>query len=105
MIDGPIFWTATADAAEVVTYTGVAGNRIEFAYGQGSALDITTDAGRTWWQTFFDELVLDVTDQNGRLVAIVQEQTNSRGTLAVTWVYTSKDGGRHWQYSDRLGGF
>jgi hypothetical protein len=103
-IDGPVFETATADGAEAVSYTGTAGKEIEFAYGS-SAVDVTLNAGKTWWQAFVGELVLDVTYQGSRLYAIVQQQTTSQGATAVTWVYTSSDGGRHWEYDDHLGGY
>jgi hypothetical protein len=101
--DGPVFETATADGAEAVSYTGTAGKKIEFAYGS-SAVDVTANDGKTWWQAFVGELVLDVTYQSNRLYAIVQQQTTSQGTTAVTWVYTSNDGGKHWEYNNHLGG-
>jgi hypothetical protein len=103
-IDGPVFETATADGAEAVSYTGTAGKEIEFAYGS-SAVDVTANAGKTWWQAFLGELVLDVTYQNSRLYAIVQQQTTPEGRTAVTRVYTSDDGGRRWEYNNRLGGY
>jgi hypothetical protein len=98
----PTFFNATADGAEGVEYAGVAGDRTELAYG-ASVVDVTTDAGQTWWQAFLGEQVLAVTVQNRRLIAIVQQQTTNQGLKAVTWVYVSSDGGRHWRYNDQLG--
>jgi hypothetical protein len=39
------------------------------------------------------------------LIAVVQQQAASNGESleAVTWVYVSRDGGRHWRYDDQLG--
>jgi phage baseplate assembly protein gpV len=78
------------------------GDRTEYAYG-ASVVDVTTNAGRTWWQAFLGEQVLAVTFQHNRLIAIVQQQTTNQGLKAVTQVYVSKDGGRHWRYNDQLG--
>jgi len=102
--DGPIFTVPAADGAEGVHYTGVAGDRTEFAYGS-SAVDITTNGGHTWWQSFLGELVVGVTFQNDRLIAFVQQQTTARAQQAVTWVYISKDGGEHWRFNNQLGAF
>jgi len=101
--DGPALHVDAADAPEAVVYTGVAGDRTEFAYGS-SAVDVTTDGGHAWWEAFLGEAVLAVTFQNHQLIAFVQQQTTERGTKAVTWTYVSKDG-RHWHYNDNLGAF
>ncbi len=100
--DGPAFVNASADGAEGVEYTGVVGDRTQYAYG-ASVVDVTTNAGRTWWQAFLGEQLLAVTFQNNRLIAIVQQQTTHQGLKAVTQVYVSKDGGRHWRYNNQLG--
>ncbi len=102
LTDGPAFSNATADGAEGVEYGGVAGDRTEFSYG-ASVVDVTTNAGQTWWQAFLGDQVLSVTFQNNRLIAIVQQQKTNQGLKAVTQVYVSKDGGRHWLYNDELG--
>jgi hypothetical protein len=88
-----------------VGYVGVAGRRTFFAYGS-SAVDVTTDAGRTWWETFLGELVVAVVPgPRHRLVAYVQQQLDpTRSLTANTWQYVSHDGGRHWVYSSTLGG-
>lgn len=104
-IDGPQVHIDAADGAEGVGYVGAAGSRAFFAYGS-SAVDVTTDAGRTWWETFLGELVVAVVPRgNHELVAYVQQQVSSdRITPAVTWQYVTRDGGRHWTYTQRLGG-
>ena len=94
-----------ADAPEAVGYVGVSSARTLFAYGS-SVVDVTTNAGRTWWETFLGELVVAVVPgPHHDLVAYVQQQTsNSSASHAVTWQYVSSDGGRHWSYSTVLGG-
>lgn len=105
-IDGPQVHIDAADAAEGVQFVGVAGPRTFFAYGS-EAVDVTTDGGRTWWETFLGELVVAVVPgPRHELVAYVQQQldANSTSLAAATWQYVSRDGGRDWIYSQRLGG-
>jgi hypothetical protein len=84
---------------------GLANPRTYFAYGS-SVVDVTTDAGHTWWETFLGELVMAVVPgQRHHLIAYVQQSaSNSSSNPAVTWQYVSRDGGRHWRYSSALGG-
>lgn len=104
-IGGPQVHIDAADGAAGVGYVGVAGPDTFFAYGS-SAVDVSTDGGRTWWETFFDELVMAVVPgPDGGLVGYVQRPvSNDRPNPAVTWQYVSPDGGRHWSYSTALGG-
>ncbi|MGH2910087.1 MAG: hypothetical protein ACRDK8_12400, partial [Solirubrobacteraceae bacterium] len=91
---------------EAVQYVGVDGPRTYFAYGS-SAVDVTTDAGRTWWETFLGELVVAVGPglRPHELVAYVQQsRSNDPIDPAVTWQYISRDGGRHWSYGTTLDG-
>src|SRR5262249_43401415 len=103
-IDGPQVHINAADAAEGVGYVGVAGPRTFVTYGS-EAVDVTTNGGRTWWETFLGELVVAVVPgPRNELVADVQQQLdpNSKSLAAVTWQYVSRDGGRHWVYSSTL---
>ena len=103
-IDGPQVHIDAADEAEGVGYVGIAGPRTFYAYGS-SAVDVTANAGRTWWQAFLGEFVLAVVPSGVGLVALVQQQSASKsGNPAVTWMYSSGDGGRHWSYSTAFGG-
>ena len=105
-IDGPQVHIDAADDAEGVGYVGIAGPGTFFAYGS-SAVDVTTDGGRTWWETFLGELVVAVVPgPRNELVAYVQQQLdpNSNSLAAATWQYVSRDGGRQWVYSSALGG-
>jgi hypothetical protein len=102
-IDGPQVHVDAADGPEGVGFVGVAGRRTFFAYGS-SVVDVTTDGGRTWWETFLGELVVAVVPgPRGELLAYVQQQLG-RGLAAATRQYVSHDGGRHWVYSASLGG-
>jgi hypothetical protein len=49
-IDGPQVHIDAADGAEGVGFVGATGPRTFFAYGS-SAVDVTTDRGRTWVST------------------------------------------------------
>lgn len=105
-IDGPQVHIDAADGPEGVGYVGLAGPRTFFAYGS-SAVDVTTDGGRTWSETFLGELVVAVVPgPRDELVAYVQQQLDpsGRSLAAATWQYVSHDGGRHWVYSASLGG-
>lgn len=104
-IDGPQVHVDAADGPEGVGYVGVAGPRTFFAYGS-SVVDVTTDGGRTWWETFLGELVMAVVPgPRSELVAFAQQSvSNERPNPAVTWQYVSRDGGRHWSFSTGLGG-
>jgi hypothetical protein len=105
-IDGPQVHIDAADGAEGVGFVGLASPRDFVAYGS-SAVDVTTDQGRTWWQTLMGELVTAVVwpESNG-LVAYVQNSVSNAHPLnpAVTLEYVSRDGGRHWSLTTALGG-
>ena len=103
-IDGPQVHIDAADGAEGVGNVGVAGTLTFFAYGS-SAVDVTTDGGRTWWETFLGELVVAVVPGPGNeLVAYVQQQLNNNSiNPAATWQYVSRDGGRYWRSTTALG--
>jgi hypothetical protein len=104
-IDGPQVHIDAADGPEGVGYVGVAGPRTFFAYGS-SVVDVTTNGGRTWWETYLGELVVAVVPGGGnKLLAYVQQQLGGQGIPPVdTWQYVSHDGGRHWSFSQSLDG-
>jgi hypothetical protein len=104
-IAGPQVHVDAADGAEGVGYVGVASPRTFFAYGS-TVVDVTTNRGRAWWETYLGELVTAVVPgPGGGLVAYVQRQLDSSGSApVVTSQYVSHDGGRRWIYSTALGG-
>ena len=104
-IDGPQLHVDAADGPQGVGFVDVDGPRTLFAYGS-SVVDVTTNAGGTWWQAYLGELVVAVVPQSAHtLVAYVQQQTKPDSVRhALTWQYVSRNGGRSWTYSTNLGG-
>jgi len=104
-VDGPQFHVDAADAPEAVGYVGLIDARTYYAWGS-SVDDVTTDGGRSWWETFVGGTVVAVVPgSKGDLLAYVQtEVVNSNPNRVVTWQYVSRDGGRHWRYTTTLGG-
>ena len=104
-IDGPQLHVDAADGAEAVGSVGIASPRTFFAYGS-SVVDVTTDAGRTWWETYLGEdVVAVVPGYLNELVAYVEQSASTQHfNPAVTWQYVSRDGGRHWRYSTNFAG-
>jgi hypothetical protein len=104
-IDGPQVHVDAADAPEAVGYVGLVSPRTMYAFGS-SAVDVTSDGGRTWWETLVGGLVMAVVpgDQNDLVAFVQQPLSTGHGHPAVTWQYVSRDGGRHWRYSTGLAG-
>lgn len=104
-IDGPPLHVDAADGAEGVGSVGIAGARTFFAFGS-SVVDVTTDRGRTWWETVLGEDVAAViTGYRNELIAYVEQSVNNQHlNPAVTWQYVSRDGGRHWRHSTQFAG-
>jgi hypothetical protein len=101
-INGPQFHIDAADAPEDVSAVGIVNSHSYYAYGSEAA-DVTTNSGRTWWETFMGEGVAAVvTAPNGQLLAYVYGQaSHSDPGKSVVWQYVSSDGGRRWKYSTR----
>ena len=105
-VDGPPLHVNAAQAPLVVLQVGAANRHTFFAWGGpggGQSVDVTSDAGKHWFRALLGDVVMAVVaDPNGRLVAFAQVATGSTGATAATWVYVSRDGGRHWHYSTSL---
>jgi hypothetical protein len=105
--NGPELHLPAAQAPLVVTMAGAAKPKTDFAWGGpggGNAIDVTTDGGKTWWQSLPEGIPLSVSAApRHRLIAVVQASASPSGTTVVNWVYVSKDGGRHWRYDTKLG--
>lgn len=103
-IDGPVLHADAAQGPLAVTQVGAARPSTYFAWagpGGGSAVDVTTDAGKHWWRALLPGVPLAVV-HNGELSAYVEVPTTSApNPKAEIWVYVSKDGGRHWRSTDR----
>lgn len=104
-IDGPALHLPAAQAPLAVSEVGAAGAETYFAWGGsegGSAVDVTTDGGKQWWQALLGDVVVAVVSgQHGRLVAVAQAAPSSTPS-AQTWLYASDDGGRNWRYQDQV---
>jgi hypothetical protein len=106
-IAGPQLHVDAADGPEAVAFVGIDSPRTFFAYGS-SAVDVTTDRGRSWWETFLGEQVQAVIPGGAphELVAYVsQSESTQHSNPAATWQYISLDGGRHWHFSTNFAGF
>jgi hypothetical protein len=100
-VSGPALHLDAAQAPLAVCEVGALDQRIYFADACGEVVDTTSDGGKHWWRALFGGGVLAVVGSGGRLVAFIEASSES-SPVAVTWVYVSSDGGRHWQYEDRL---
>lgn len=100
-VNGPVFHVPAADAPQVVTQLGMANGRTYYAWGGpfgGNVVNVTSDGGKRWYQTFLGGLVLSVVSAGPHKLIAVAESGNS-GSGAATWLYVSRDGGRHWRYT------
>jgi len=103
--DGPALHLDAAQAPLSVTEVGAAGRKTFFAYGTGQVVDITSDAGKHWWRATFLGLVVAVARTLSGHLAVFEQVSSGASPSAVTLQYVSTDGGRHWRYSTRLGGY
>jgi photosystem II stability/assembly factor-like uncharacterized protein len=103
-IDGPVFHIPAANGAAVVTQAGAARPETYFAFGGGSVVDVTTDAGRHWWIAALGEDVLSIVPGTSphHLIAVAQDSLDASTSRVATVVYRSRDGGRHWHRTDRF---
>jgi hypothetical protein len=102
--NGPALHVNAANAPLAVVDAGAANAHTFFAFGGGQVVDLTSDAGKHWWQAFLGDDVLSVVSSGNRLIAVAQNATGS-GAQAQTVVYVSRDGGRHWHLNNKLGAF
>ena len=102
---GPAMDTGAAQAPATVSQIGVANARTIYFFGGGQVVDATGDGGRHWWRGFTDGLSVAVVSGVGQsLLWFIQVPVDSSDAKAVTWVYTSNDGGEFWRYTTALGG-
>jgi hypothetical protein len=108
-VNGPVFHIPAADAPQVVTQVGMTNGRTYFAWGGpfgGNVVNVTSDGGKRWYQTFLGGAVLSVvSDGPHKLIAVAEVTTGAVGSpVAATWLYVSRDGGRHWRYTTGVNG-
>jgi hypothetical protein len=101
-INGPQFHIDAADAPEAVNSVGIVNAHTYFAFGSEVA-DVTTNAGKSWWETgMSDGVAAVVAGPGGKLFAYVYGQTSkNRPDKVVVWQYVSSDGGRIWKYTTK----
>ena len=103
-IAGPIVNVPAAQAPVDVAQSGVVNARTWFmCCGLNTVVDVTTDAGKHWWQAFLPGEVVNVfgyDNPHARLIAVVRPfpTAHSRQRL---WIYASVDG-RRWTYDPSL---
>jgi len=102
-VDGPVFHINAAQGPVAVDQAGVRDPRTFFAWcGEcGTVIDVTSDAGRHWWQVFMPGAVLSVT--GGPLTAVVKGPLGAPGA-AEPWLYQSRTG-RRWRFRYSIQGF
>ncbi len=104
-IDGPGMPIPAAQGPQAASQPGVAGPNTYFAADglEGTTVvEVTTDAGRHWWQTFLPGGVVFVGAFDGELTAIIAVPTGDPQSAGVEfWAYHSKSG-RRWDYDGAL---
>ncbi len=102
-IDGP--GLPIPQGPEASSQPGVAGPDTYFAADglQGTTVvEVTTDAGKHWWQAFLPGGVVFVGAFDGELTAIIAVPTGDPQSAGVEfWAYHSKSG-RRWNYDGAL---
>jgi photosystem II stability/assembly factor-like uncharacterized protein len=102
-IDGPVFHIPAANGAAVVTQVGAARPSTYFAFGGGSVVDVSSDAGHHWHIATLGENILSVVPGTSphHLIAVSQVFLGNTSTRVAEVLYLSADGGRHWHRTDR----
>lgn len=98
-VAGPVFFTTAADAPAAVTLIGAVQPETYLAFGGGSVVDLSTDAGKHWWTADLGDDVLSVAPGSKpyHLIAVVQDFLGSGSSKVHTVVYVSTDGGHDWR--------
>jgi BNR/Asp-box repeat protein len=98
-VDGPIFYVAAADADQYVDQITAPSAQTILVWGPSSAnvVDVTTDAGLTWWSANLGPGVLGMGETEttpDRLWAVVADP--------IARFFISADGGRTWSFSHTI---
>ncbi len=104
-IAGPVANVPAAQGGVAVAQAGVVNARTWFmCCGGNTVVDVTTDAGKHWWQAFLPAEVINVfagDNPHARLVAIVRAYSTPGHIHHRLWAYTSLDG-RRWTYDPSM---
>jgi hypothetical protein len=104
-IDGSLLPAASAGSG-VISQPGIAGPRTYFVsegIGAMTVVEVTTDAGKRWWQTLLPGGAVFVGAFDGELTAIVAGGVSRPGVQETFLAYHSRTG-RRWTYDDSLDG-
>ncbi len=99
--DGPALHLNAAQAPLAVTSIGATSRQTIFAFGTGQAVDTTSDGGAKWYRALFQGAVMAVVRGFGHQLVTFVDTGNPSSPV---WQYVSKNGGRTWSYSTRVGG-
>ena len=104
-IAGPVVNVAAGQGPVDVAQSGVVNARTWFmCCGLNNVVDVTTDAGKHWWQAFLPAEVINVfagDNPHARLIAIVRADSPPGYVHQRLLVYTSTDG-RRWTYDPSM---
>ena len=104
-IAGPVVNGSAAQAPVAVAKSGVVNARTWFmCCGLNNVVDVTTDAGKHWWQAFLPAPVINVfagDNPHARLIAIVRAASPPTYVHPRLLAYTSTDG-RRWTYDPSM---
>jgi hypothetical protein len=101
-IAGPVL---PLTAEPPLTQPGVAGPETYFAsegLGGTTVVEVSTDAGKHWWQAFLPGGAVFVGAFDGELTAIVAASGGTPDTAVAFWAYHSRSG-RSWRYDGTVG--
>ena len=103
-IDGPAFFLPVADGAAAVDALSVGKSNEAYAYGGGSSVDVTTDAGKRWWRAYLGQAVPALSGRGHDLWALAAGASISASGSAAPpmLLYDSENGGRSWKYRSTL---
>ena len=107
-IAGPLVNVPAAQGGVDVAQSGAYSSRLWFmCCGLNTVVDVTSDAGRRWWQAFLPGEVVTVeagnpsfTGTGANLIAVVRPLENPRSRHQL-WIYVSRNG-RRWTYDPSL---
>ena len=101
----PVLNVPAAQVGVAVAQAGVVNARTWFmCCGGNTVVDVTTDAGKHWWQAFLPAEVINVfagVNPHARLIAIVRPYSPPGHIHHRLLIYTSRDG-RRWTYDPSM---
>ena len=101
-IDGPRFYVAAAQAANVTSDVGALGPHGAYFWGPGgNSVKVTTDEGIHWWITGFTAGVYKVSTTRGTLRTVAFGNQVQDGAFQA-FLFVSTNSGRTWNLHGQL---